>query len=97
MKINLTNPNPSLISIIEDPKQIITLDANFLIAPDRSPITRNGIRFEQFKEIWLDPIFSVFPNLAIHEAVYDELVGISAQNYVGKKRNRTPSEIIIHE
>lgn len=97
MKINLTNPNPSLISIIEDPKQIITLDANFLIAPDRSPITRNGIRFEQFKEIWLDPIFSAFPNLAIHEAVYDELVGISAQNYVDKKRNRTPSEIIIHE
>ena len=53
MKINLTNPNPSLISIIEDPKQIITLDANFLIAPDRSPITRNGMRFEQFKKIWL--------------------------------------------
>ena len=97
MKINLTHPNPALISIIEDPEQIITLDANFLIAPDRRPITKKGIRFEQFKEIWLDPIFSVFPNLAIHEAVYDELVGISPQNYVDAKRDSIPPEIIIHK
>lgn len=34
MKVNLTYPNPALISIIEDPGQIITLDANFLIAPE---------------------------------------------------------------
>ena len=70
MKVNLTYPNPALISIIEDPGQIITLDANFLIAPDRRPITTNGIGFEPFKSIWLDPIFSAFPNLAIHESVY---------------------------
>ena len=55
MKINLANPNSALISIIDDPNQIITLDANFLIAPDRRPIAKRGIRFEQFKEIWLDP------------------------------------------
>lgn len=35
MKIKLTKPNPALLSIIENPEQIITLDANFLIAPDR--------------------------------------------------------------
>jgi len=35
MKINIVHPNPSLISIFEDPTQIITLDANFLIPPDR--------------------------------------------------------------
>lgn len=69
MKINLTNPNPALISIIENPKQIITLDANFLIPPDRSRISKNEIEFNKFKKIWLDPIFCAFQNLAIHEAV----------------------------
>jgi hypothetical protein len=97
MKINLTHPNPALINIIENPDQIITLDANFLIPPDRSRITKRGIGFEQFKNIWLDPIFSAFPNLAIHESVYDELVGISPQNYVDARRDRKPPEIIIHK
>lgn len=97
MKINLTHPNPALISIIENPKQMITLDANFLIPPDRSRITKRSIGFEQFKKIWLDPIFSAFPNLAIHESVYDELVGISAQKYVDAKRNSKPPEIIVHK
>ncbi len=97
MKINLANPNSALISIIDDPNQIITLDANFLIAPDRRPIAKRGIRFEQFKEIWLDPIFRAFPNLAIHESVYDELVGISPQSYVDAKRDSSPPQIIIHK
>ena len=97
MKVNLTYPNPALISIIEDPGQIITLDANFLIAPDRRPITTNGIGFEPFKSIWLDPIFSAFPNLAIHESVYGELVGISPRNYVDSKRDSVPPGIIIHK
>lgn len=97
MKVNLTHPNPALISIIEDPEQIITLDANFLMAPDRRPITKRPIGFEQFREIWLDPIFSIFPNLAIHEYVYDELVGVSPRNYVDSKRDTIPPEIIIHK
>lgn len=97
MKINVPHPDPALIRIIEDPDQIITLDANFLIAPDRRPIAKRGISFEQFREIWLDPIFSIFPNLAIHESVYDELIGISPQHYVDTKRDITPPEIIIHK
>lgn len=97
MKVNLTYPNPALISIIEDPGQIITLDANFLIAPDRRPVTKNGIGFEPFRSIWLDPIFSTFPNLAIHESVYGELVGISPRNYVDSKRDSVPPGIIIHK
>ncbi len=96
MKINLESPNPGFIRIIENPKQIITLDANFLIPPDRRSITKREIGFEQFKELWLDPIFSAFPNLAIHEAVYEELVGYSPQNYVDAKRDGNPPEIIIH-
>ena len=71
IKIDLNYPNPALISIIRNPEQIITLDANFLIPPDRKLIVKREIAFEQFKEIWLDPIFRAFPNLAIHEAVYD--------------------------
>lgn len=31
MKVNLTSENPALKSIFNDPKQIVTLDANFLI------------------------------------------------------------------
>lgn len=97
MKINISTPNPALISIIKDPGQIITLDANFLIPPDRSQYTRRGIEFDKYKEIWLDPIFSAFPKLAIHEAVYDELVDISPQNYVKAKRESNPPGIVIHQ
>lgn len=97
MKINLNNPNPAFISIIEDPEQIITLDANFLIPPFRSRFTKKGIAFDRFREIWLDPIFNAFPNLAIHEAVYEELVGISPRNYIDAKKRSTPPEIIIHK
>lgn len=97
MKININYPNSALISIIENPEQMITLDANFLIAPDRRPLTKNGVGFERFREIWLDPIFSAFPNLAIHEAVYEELVGISSKNYVDSKIDSLPPKIIIHK
>lgn len=95
MKIDLTHPNPAFISVVEDPEQIVTLDANFLIPPDRSWIAKKGIGFEQFRKIWLDPIFSAFPNLAIHEAVYDELVDVSSQNYADMKRGSKPPELII--
>ena len=97
MKINLIQPNPALISIIENPEQIITLDANFLIPPDRSQIANRRIGFIQFKEIWLDPIFTAFPNLAIHETVYDELVGRAPQNYIDSKLKNNPPKIIIHK
>ena len=96
MTIDLSHPNTGLIRIFEDPEQISTLDANFLIPPDRRPLTKNCIGFDHFKVIWLDPIFRFFPNLAIHESVYEELVGISPQKFVDGKRDKEPSEIIIH-
>jgi hypothetical protein len=40
MKINLKEANTSLTSLFNNPNQIITLDANFLIPPDRSNITK---------------------------------------------------------
>jgi hypothetical protein len=96
MKINTNSSNPALISIIKDPEQVITLDANFLIPPSRSQFTKRGIEFNKFREIWLDPIFEAFPNLAIHEAVYGELVDVSPQNYVDEKHGNEPPSIIIH-
>lgn len=35
--------------------------------------------------------------MKIHEAVYDEPIGISSQNYVDSKRDSIPPEIIIHK
>jgi len=67
------------------------------LSPDRRPITKKGIGFGKFIESWLDPIFSVFPNLAIHKSVYDELVEISPKNYVDAKREGNPPGIIIHK
>lgn len=96
MKINIQKPNPALISIFEDPNQMITLDANFLIPPYRKHANR-GFSFFQFKEVWLDPIFSAFPNLAIHEAVYEELLQSSVQNYVKDLLGEKPAKIILHK
>src|SRR5690554_1967218 len=96
MKVNLTFDNPALKSIFADPNQTITLDANFLIPPDRGRLARRSFDFPTFQQIWLDPIFRAFPNLAIHEAVYDELVLPSIKSYVQEQINATPPRLAIH-
>ncbi len=97
MKVDLKASNPSLISIFKDSTQTITLDASFLIPPDRSRYAIKSFSFPIFKRIWLEPIFLAFPKLAIHEAVYEELVGISIQDYIQDLLNENPPGIIIHE
>lgn len=97
MKVNLTSDNPALKSIFADPNQTITLDANFLIPPDRGRLARRSFDFITFQQIWLEPIFKVFPNLAIHEAVYDELVLPSVRSYVQEQINATPPRLAIHK
>ena len=97
MKINLKEANLSLISIFNNPNQMITLDANFMIPPDRSRITRRGFDFLLFKKVWLDPIFTAFPILAIHEAVYDEVIVVtSLREYVERLKAENPPKIVIH-
>ncbi len=96
MEVNLSSPNPALESVFADPNQIITLDANFLIPPDRSRLTRRGFDFLKFQHIWLDPIFKAFPNVAIHEAVYDELVLPSVRSYAQAMLESTPPHLMIH-
>lgn len=96
MRINIKKVNPSLVNIFENPNQIITIDANFLIPPDRSRYAKKSFNFALFKQVWIEPIFKAFPKLAIHESVYDELVDMELRNYVEKLRQENPSKIIIH-
>jgi hypothetical protein len=96
MKVDLSTPNLALMSIFRHPNQIITLDANFLIPPDRRAITPHFFDFDRFKTVWLEPIFKAFPNLAIHEAVYEELISSSIQAYIQEKLNSIPCRVIIH-
>lgn len=94
MKVKLSEANPSLISILEEPNQIITLDANFLIPPYRPKITKRGFDFLRYKEVWLDPIFKAFPMIAIHESVYDELVVTTLRDYIDALKDEKPPRII---
>ncbi|MDD4047897.1 MAG: hypothetical protein PHI90_03575 [Clostridia bacterium] len=96
MKINLTSLSPALQSIFSNPNQLITLDANFLIPPDRSKYGVRAFEFNTFKRIWLDPIFNIFPNLATHEAVYDEVVSELSKDYIDTHINIEPPKLLIH-
>lgn len=97
MKVDVAKKNPSLESLFNDPTQVITLDANFLIPPDRPNLSSRGIPFSKFQAFWLDPIFETFPNLAIHEAVRDELVSRDIKTFIQNKEGATPPQIIIHK
>lgn len=97
MKVDLTSSNPALESIFSYPYQIITLDANFLIPPDRSRYAKRSFDFPTFQRVWLDPIIKAFPNLAIHEAVYDELVLPSVQTYIQAIINGRPPRLVVHK
>lgn len=96
MKIDLINSNPALISIFKRPEQVITLDANFLISPDRSRYGVRSFDFNSFQKAWLDPIFTAFPNLAIHEAVYDELILPSVHSYIKLMTDDIPPRLAVH-
>lgn len=97
MKVDLTSSNPALESIFSNPNQIITLDANFLIPPDRSKYAKISFDFDVFKRIWLEPIFEAFPNLAIHEAVYDEFHSTALKLYVDTNINANPAKLLVHK
>lgn len=97
MTVDVVIKNLALVSFYNDPNQVITLDANFLIPPNRQIHSPRGISFPQFQALWLDPIFKTFPNLAIHEAVRDELVSIEIKSFIKAKANETPPQIIIHK
>lgn len=97
MKVDVATKNPALESLFIDPQQVITLDANFLIPPNRSMHLIQSIPFYQFQAIWLDSIFELFPHLAIHEAVREELVSQDIKSFIQNKVDAIPTAIIIHK
>lgn len=96
MKVDTQNKNKALESLILDPAQIIFLDANFFIPPDRSGLKVKTISFSKFCEIWLDPIFEEFSHLAVHEAVYNELVASAVKAYADAKQSENPSKLRVY-
>lgn len=102
MKVDTRNKNKALESLFANPAQIVFLDANFFIAPDRSGLTERSrikvqaIPFPKFCEIWLDPIFEEFPNLAIHESVYNELVASAVKAYADAKQTENPPKLRVY-
>lgn len=96
MRVDIDNPNPAFIAIMEDCDQKVFLDANFFIPPDRSNLGIKPYRFEHFRDVWLDPLLSEFSRLSIHEAVYDELVEELVKKYVDDQVGSDPARICIH-
>ena len=96
MRVDVQKKNPALESVFAAPEQTIFLDANFFIPPDRSVMGTKPIPFLKFCEIWLDPIFDVFPNLAIHESVYRELVTDMVRDYVDSRQKEKPPRLRVY-
>lgn len=96
MKVDVYQKNVALEQLFENPDTEILLDANLLIPPDRSRFGVRPITFTQYKEFWLEPLFSEFNNLAIHESVYDELVADSMKTYVDGKCNEIPTQLRVY-
>lgn len=88
--------NPALESIIKNKNQLITLDANVLIPPDRSKFGVRPYDFELFKRVWLDPLFGALPKLGIHEAVYDEVLIDDAKNYLDERINAKENPLLVY-
>lgn len=75
MHVDLSEPNRGFLALLDDTSALIVVDANFYLPPDRTKIgVRYKYSFEEYRKVWIDPMHKVFHNLAIHEAVLDELV-----------------------
>lgn len=97
MQVNIMQKNSALVALFNDPKITIFLDANIIIPPDRRSVgARSAVDFRQYIKIWLEPLFDEFPNLAIHESVYDEFVSIDVKKYVDSICNDTPPKLKIY-
>lgn len=96
MQVSTKEINPALQSLFENCNQVIFLDANFFIVPDRSRMGAKVIAFEKYKEYWLNPLFDAFPNLSVHESVYKELIGGQIKDFVDSKINGIPKKLQVH-
>jgi len=97
MRVDTKEINPAFQSIVQNPGQVVFLDANFFIPPDRSNFKNiKPYTFEQFKEIWLVPLLSEFSGLSIHESVYDELVEEKVKEYANEQLNAPTQRLRIY-
>ncbi len=95
MKVEL-QPNRALASIFSNNDQLITLDANILIPPDRSRYGVECYSFELFKKVWLEPLFDALPVIAIHEAVYEEILTDNLKEYFDEMINAKQQKLRLH-
>lgn len=96
MRVDTTCVNPFFLSLIKERDQIVFLDANLFIPPDRSGFTGvPSYRFSKYKEIWLEPLLTEFIGASIHESVYDELVETSIKAFADEKANTNPRKLRI--
>lgn len=99
--VNIKNENVALVSIVNNNKQQLTVDANFLIPPDRSEEVKQGIiraySFEKFKSIWIEPLLTTFSNITIHEAVYGELHSYSHTYIYTELKEPTPRITVLED
>lgn len=93
MNVNTKDINPALASLFKDCEQVVFLDANLFIVPDRSKIGARPIAFQKYQEYWLEPLFDAFPNLAVHESVYAELVEGAVKAFADEKKEEVPTKL----
>ncbi len=98
MRVDIETKNSSFLSLIENPDQVVFLDANFFIPPDRSNVLSNlkPYRFSDFMKNWLEPLLAEFSGISIHESVYEELVETTIKEYADAKNKANPSKLRIY-
>lgn len=88
MKINVSEINTAFLSLIQNPDQIVFLDANVFIPPDKRNLgATDRVHFPVYKNLLLTPLFQAFPPLSIHEAVDKEIIveNIEVRAFVDEK------------
>ena len=96
MKVDTKDKNHALESLFSDFEQIIFLDANLLIVPDRSRVGARSVAFDKYMEYWLIPLFNEFSNLSVHETVYEELIDRQVKQFVDEMMADSPSRLRIY-
>ena len=99
MRVSDEIKNSSFMSLVDNPDQVVFLDTNFFIPPDRSELTGMRLefsRFESFKEMWLDPLLSEFRSISIHESVYAEFVDTNVKRFADDNIKKAPSRLKVY-
>ena len=100
MDVKVDKVNVAFLSLMQNPNQLITFDAIFFLLPNRYKYSKLNIPDMPmifWITNWLDPLFSCFQNLAIHEAVNDEIFSGQAEDYVNARLTSIPPTLFLHK